>query len=49
MSQLLGKEMPAELLQRLSGAEIEAHEGKVIPIFTFRSCRLGASGAAVVL
>jgi hypothetical protein len=34
MSQLLGKEMPAELLQRLSGADVEAHEGKIIPIFT---------------
>ncbi len=34
MSQLLGKELPAVLLQRLSGAEIDAHEGKIIPIFT---------------
>lgn len=34
MSQLLGKELPPELLQRLSGADIEAHEGKIIPIFT---------------
>jgi len=34
MSQLLGKELPAELLQRLGGAEIEAQEGKIIPIFT---------------
>ena len=34
MSQLLGKELPPELLQRLSGAEIEAQEGKIIPIFT---------------
>ena len=34
MSQLLGKELPPALLQRLSGAEIESHEGKIIPIFT---------------
>jgi hypothetical protein len=34
MSQLLGKELPPELLQRLSGAAIEAQEGKIIPIFT---------------
>lgn len=34
MSQLLGKDLPASLLQRLSGAEVEAHEGKIIPIFT---------------
>ena len=34
MSKLLGKELPAALQQRLSGGEIEAHEGKIIPIFT---------------
>jgi hypothetical protein len=34
MSQLLGKDLPPALLQRLSGAEIDAHEGKIIPIFT---------------
>ena len=34
MSQLLGKELPAALQQRLSGDEVEAHEGKIIPIFT---------------
>ena len=34
MSQLLGRELPAPLLRRLSGAEIDAHEGKIIPIFT---------------
>jgi len=34
MSQLLGKELTAALLQRLSGAEIDSHEGKIIPIFT---------------
>lgn len=34
MSTLVGKELPAALLQRLSGGEIEAHEGKIIPIFT---------------
>ncbi len=34
MSQVLGKELPAALLQRLSGAEVALHEGKIIPIFT---------------
>ena len=34
MSQLLGKVLPAALLQRLSGGEIDSHEGKIIPIFT---------------
>ena len=34
MSQLLGKELPLGLLLRLGGAEIEAQEGKIIPIFT---------------
>jgi len=34
MSQLLGKELPGKLLQRISGDEVEAHEGKIIPIFT---------------
>ena len=34
MSKLLGKELTPELLQRLGGAEIEAHEGKIIPICT---------------
>jgi hypothetical protein len=34
MSQVLGKELTPELLQRLSGVDIDAHEGKVIPIFT---------------
>ena len=34
MSQLLGKELPGPLQHRLSGAEIESHEGKIIPIFT---------------
>jgi hypothetical protein len=34
MSQLLGKELPALLLERLSGTEVDAHEGKIIPIFT---------------
>ena len=31
---LLGNQLTAALLQRLSGAEIESHEGKIIPIFT---------------
>jgi hypothetical protein len=34
MSQLLGKELTPALFQRLGGTEIEAHEGKIIPIFT---------------
>ena len=34
MSQLLGQELPAALLERLSGGEIDSHEGKIIPIFT---------------
>ena len=34
MSQLLGKELSPALLQRLCGAEIESHEGKIIPMFT---------------
>lgn len=34
MSQLLGKDLPPALRQRLSGAEIDAQEGKIIPIFT---------------
>ena len=34
MSQLLGKQLTEALLRRLGGAEVEAHEGKIIPIFT---------------
>lgn len=34
MSQLLGKELTPALMQRLSGAQIDSHEGKIIPIFT---------------
>ncbi|HET7005946.1 MAG TPA: hypothetical protein VFK65_10670 [Candidatus Binatia bacterium] len=34
MSQLLGKQLPAALQQRLSGDGIDEHEGKIIPIFT---------------
>jgi hypothetical protein len=34
MSQLLGKELTPALLQRLSGSQVESHEGKIIPIFT---------------
>jgi hypothetical protein len=34
MSQILGKELTAELLERLNGSEVESHEGKIIPIFT---------------
>jgi hypothetical protein len=34
MSQLLGKELTPALVERLGGAQIETHEGKIIPIFT---------------
>jgi hypothetical protein len=34
MSQLLGKALTPALLERLSGMQIETHEGKIIPIFT---------------
>src|SRR5688572_25025712 len=34
MSQLLGKELTTELLERLSGSDVESHEGKIIPILT---------------
>jgi hypothetical protein len=34
MSRLIGSELTPPLLQRLGGAEIEAHEGKIIPICT---------------
>ena len=45
MSQLLGKELPAALQQRLSGGEVEDHEGKIIPIFTIDEAGWAASGA----
>jgi len=34
MSQTIGKELPPALLDRLSGRDVAAHEGKIIPIFT---------------
>lgn len=34
MSQLLGKELTEALFKRLDGHDVEAHEGKIIPIFT---------------
>ncbi len=34
MSKILGNQLTAELLQRLSGAAIASHEGKIIPVFT---------------
>ncbi len=34
MSQLLGKELTPALFERLAGAQIETHEGKIIPVFT---------------
>jgi hypothetical protein len=34
MSKVLGKELTPSLLERLSGAHIETHEGKIIPVFT---------------
>jgi hypothetical protein len=34
MSQRLGKQLTEALLKRLSGQDVEAYEGKIIPIFT---------------
>jgi hypothetical protein len=34
MSQLLGKELTPALMERLGGAHVETHEGKIIPVFT---------------
>lgn len=34
MSQVIGKELTQALFERLSGKDIDAHEGKIIPIFT---------------
>lgn len=34
MSEVLGKELTPELFERLSGQQVEQHEGKIIPIFT---------------
>ncbi|HYA30818.1 MAG TPA: hypothetical protein VEI95_18520 [Acidobacteriota bacterium] len=34
MSQIIGKHLTQALLNRLKGADVEAHEGKIIPIFT---------------
>jgi hypothetical protein len=34
MSQVIGKELTDGLFDRLSGRTIDAHEGKIIPIFT---------------
>jgi hypothetical protein len=34
MAQVIGKELTQALFERLSGREIESHEGKIIPIFT---------------
>ena len=34
MSQIVGKELTRVLLDRLSGRDIDTHEGKIIPIFT---------------
>jgi hypothetical protein len=34
MSQLLGKELTEALLKRLNGQDVDAYEGKIIPIFT---------------
>jgi hypothetical protein len=34
MSRILGKQLTDALLQRLSGAAVASHEGKIIPIFT---------------
>ncbi|MBI1998033.1 MAG: hypothetical protein HYS66_16400 [Deltaproteobacteria bacterium] len=34
MSRIVGKELTQALVNRLSGREIDFHEGKIIPIFT---------------
>jgi len=34
MSQIVGKELTQALFGRLSGRDVESHEGKIIPIFT---------------
>jgi hypothetical protein len=34
MSRLVGNQLTEALMNRLGGAELDAHEGKVIPIFT---------------
>jgi hypothetical protein len=34
MSQVLGKALTEDLLERLDGHDVEPHEGKIIPIFT---------------
>ncbi len=34
MSRLVGNHLTEALMNRLTGAEVEAHEGKIIPIFT---------------
>lgn len=39
MSRLIGKELTTALLEHLGGAEIEAHEGKIIPV-----CTIDAAG-----
>ena len=34
MSQIIGNQLTEALLNRLGGAQVAAHEGKIIPIFT---------------
>jgi hypothetical protein len=34
MSKLVGHELPGDLVTRLAGSDVDAHEGKIIPIFT---------------
>ena len=34
MSRVVGKELTQALFERLNGKDIDAHEGKIIPIFT---------------
>jgi hypothetical protein len=34
MSQIMGKELTEALFARLNGNQVQAHEGKIIPIFT---------------
>ena len=49
MSRLLGKELTEALLNRLNGRNVEAYEGKIIPIFTLDEFWLAASRAIILL
>ena len=49
MSRLLGKELTEALLERLNGQDVEAYEGKIIPIFTLDEFGLAASCIIILL